>query len=386
MRQKSISLCLVILFLLFFSSSLFTVSADEIQAIAISSARSAAMGGTHAALADDLTTLFNNPAGFRSAGPEFLIAEISLGLSGPIFDIFSAIIGGGSSGSSNMEELLKNAYAALSLMGPVSFGYVGNGLGFGIFNRSNVSFSGVAGNITSNITENLIFAGGYAFRIPVPEKWNSTLDLGILLKSFISACSTAEKDVGSLFDAFDDPLGLINDEPFRLSMGTGVDLGFLYNYKERFSVGLVSRDLFTPCIIHNYSSFKDFKDSKDPTTGSKLLPIDLSIGFLYRPPLRRMERYISDLKLMLDYEDILDFLTHSATSSNPILHIGFGVELILLEILSIRTGFYQGLLSAGLGLDLSVFTLNLAMFGTELSPDPGLRSVFNILIGIEFKL
>ena len=39
-----------------------------------------------------------------------------------------------------------------------------------------------------------------------------------------------------------------------------------------------------------------------------------------------------------------------------------------------------------LGLDLSVLTLNLSMFGAELSPEPGLRSVFNFVLGVRFTL
>jgi hypothetical protein len=46
---------------------------------------------------------------------------------------------------------------------------------------------------------------------------------------------------------------------------------------------------------------------------------------------------------------------------------------------------YEGLFTAGVGLDLKIFTLNAAMFGTELSSEPGMRPVYNILIGLEFR-
>jgi hypothetical protein len=88
---------------------------------------------------------------------------------------------------------------------------------------------------------------------------------------------------------------------------------------------------------------------------------------------------------MLDYDDIFDFLLHPNSSRHPILHIGAGIEVELLEILSIRMGMYEGLFTAGVGLDLKIFTLNAAMFGTELSSEPGMRPVYNILIGLEFR-
>ena len=62
------------------------------------SARSASIGGVHVALADDLSTVFSNPAGFRAAGPELSLTEITVGLSGPIFDLAGIIAEGVGSG------------------------------------------------------------------------------------------------------------------------------------------------------------------------------------------------------------------------------------------------------------------------------------------------
>ena len=107
---------------------------------------------------------------------------------------------------------------------------------------------------------------------------------------------------------------------------------------------------------------------------------------MFSPDFGKVERYISHLKIFLDYNDILDFFTHPATATNPVLHVGFGTEIVLLEILSIRAGFDEGLLSAGLGIDLTLFTLSVSMFGRELSPEPGLRPVYNLLIGLDFSL
>ncbi|MQY76724.1 MAG: hypothetical protein GH155_03760 [Spirochaeta sp.] len=264
---------------------------------------------------------------------------------------------------------------------------MGNGLGFGVFNEAGISFSGAGTvpKVTTNIEEEFIFAGGYAFRIPLPESWNSTFDTGILLKAFINTMSSTTMDILDLMDVFSDPAAMIMNEPFFVSIGIGVDWGILYSYKEVFSVGLVGRDLPSPVQINEYSSFQGFLDNEQPLKTNDFLPIDLSFGIMYKPPLGNLERYINNLKLMLDYEDILDFLTHSESSTNPILHVGFGCELDVLQILSLRAGFYQGLLSAGLGLNLSVFTFNMAMFGTELSTEPGMRPLYNILLGLEFR-
>ena len=68
------------------------------------------------------------------------------------------------------------------------------------------------------------------------------------------------------------------------------------------------------------------------------------------------------------------------------LHVGLGAELVLLDILSFRGGFNQGLFAAGLGMDLTVFQLSFSMFGNELSGEPGVRPIYNILLGLDFRI
>src|SRR5208283_3915288 len=88
-------------------------------------AREAALGGNHAAQADDISTLVSNVAGFRSAGPDLVIGAVDVsyysqpsnpGITNSTFDVF----------------------------GPLSIAYVGNGLGFGIFSDLNVAASTTA--------------------------------------------------------------------------------------------------------------------------------------------------------------------------------------------------------------------------------------------------
>ena len=82
----------------------------------------------------------------------------------------------------------------------------------------------------------------------------------------------------------------------------------------------------------------------------------------------------------------MDFVTHPATATNPVLHIGVGLELTLLEILSLRGGFYDGYFSAGLGINMSFMKLNAAMFGRELSSEPGVNPAYNLAVGLEFSM
>jgi len=128
-------------------------------------------------------------------------------------------------------------------------------------------------------------------------------------------------------------------------------------------------------------------DGQAPAAQSNLLtPLDLSVGVGFRPALGRLDRVVSDLVLLLDYVNILDFVVDPANARNPVLHVGLGAEVELLDVLSLRAGFSDGLLAAGLGIDLRICTLNLSMFGQEMSSEPGVAPVFNFMLGVEFRL
>lgn len=358
------------------------------------SARISALGGPHAALTDDLSTLFNNPSGFKSVEREISVAEITAHLAGPVFDLAGLIMQASSEGaetllsSPDFQSVMKGLYTQAELLGPIAFGYVGNGIGFGIFNNSDVTFANTSPlTITATMSEQIIMCGGYAFRIPLPEKSNSTLDIGFLLKGGIRGEVELKKsflEIPLLFSSLNSDL--ITEQPFDVVSSIGFDVGLRYSFKEIFTVGLSGRDIFTPTIRSTYDTLSGFLDGDQPSgTVNGVVPLDFSAGILFSPRLGKANNILSALNIMLDYNDIFDFLTHPDSSKNPLLHIGFGIETVWLEILSVRAGFYQGLFSAGIGLDLHFCTLNTSMFGSELGSEPGMRPVYNIMVGLEFR-
>jgi hypothetical protein len=165
-----------------------------------------------------------------------------------------------------------------------------------------------------------------------------------------------------------------------------LDLGIRYSLWDVITIGIVGRNLPTFTMRNSYGSLNSFISGGVPTSEYGYVPMDLSAGLMFSPGLGFLDRVISRFKLFAEYGDILDFVTHPATARNPFLHIGLGTELTLLEILAFRGGFYDGYFSAGLGLDLSFMRLDLSMFGRELSGEPGLRPVFNVILGALFRL
>lgn len=372
-----------------------TVFSQKLTDIRVPSPRSSALGGRHAALSDDFDSLFSNPAGFQTVSSELSVAELTFRLTGPIFDIagiaLDASSGNGASDlitSPGFQDLMNGLYSQITVLGPISFGYVGRGLGFGFFNTSNIIIANEKPlTITAYMSERLTLSGGYAFPVPFREGSKHSLNIGVLLKGIMEGQVEVDKsflEFPTLFSSLSP--AIITDEPFHFINAIGFDLGVLYSYDNILHFGLTGIDAFTPAMINTYSTLNAFiEGSETPDVSNSIYPAKVNFGFMYTPKLGNLGRVFSSLKLLVDYHDIFDFLIKPSEARNPLLHIGIGTEIGLLEILSIRLGMYQALFSAGLGLDLHFFTLNAAMFGTELSGEPGKRPVYNMMIGFEFR-
>ena len=361
----------------------------------ILSSRSLAMGGTHTAYTSDMDTLFNNPAGFYAVEPQGTFAEISLGLRGPVFDITDLVIqtlnGDGDFttilSSSTTQNLLSGLYAGMSLVGPIYFSYVGNGLGLGIFNSTDITFQESApATLEATIKEDLFFCGGYAFRLPLPKNSNHTLDIGALLKGGLRGQIQVTESYLNLMN-LELSLDTILEGPFTFITSIGLDLGILYTYDELVSVGITAMDIFSPAIKKTYHNLGEMiVDNKEPLTDETgKVPIALNFGVGLTPSLGPLDQFISQFALYLDYKDILGLWNNQGNYKNPWLRLGIGLELTLLEILSLRVGLNEGLMAAGMGIDMEIFSMNIAMFGRELGREPGIRSIYNLMLGFEFR-
>ncbi len=347
------------------------------------STRASAIGGLHSALADDESTLFSNPAGFRSVEPRFTVSQTSLSLYESAAEIAAEVFSGASPSTTAQRN------GTFDLLGPISLSYVGKGWGFGLYSTSNVRFTSQEVPVPSAsevIEETLLLIGGRSFRIPLPEGSPSTLDLGLSLVLFTGGRTLSYTDIRQVFLGSTDVLTMLADAAFYQSvMGAGIEFGVHYAYKDRFAIAVAGRNLSFE-QIRVFGSFVDYLAGSPSSPSYNVLPLDLSAGILFRPPLGRLNRAISDLLFLADYHNIFDFLIYPAGATNPLLHIGLGVELKLLDVISLRGGFYQMLPSLGFGLDLTILTLDLAYYGRELSKEPGGYPVYCFALGVEFKL
>lgn len=383
MKTKKYFFLLLVFHFSFFIIS-FSLYGDDFYEtpVSIISPESSALGGSHVTMNNGFSSLMNNPAGFYSAESEFSIAEITMGLKGPVFDIANLII---SEDLAKIPSMLKGIYVGFDLLGPVSFGYIGEGLGFGMYSNS-YSLISSSGPLTVKVAmgTEVILTGGYAMRIPLPVPETNQLDIGMLLKGSFKGELSFEK---SALNIMDISLETLQTEPFNFISGVGFDLGVRYSYKNLLTFGLVGRDLFSPTIRNVYLNVNKFSAGENPVEQIYgKVPMSLDVGIMYSPIFKSKNLFFSGIKVYLDYRNAVGIWMYPELAVNPILNIGIGAEISMLSILSVRGGFNQGLFSAGLGLDLHYFKMNLAMFGTELSTEPGLQSVYNIQLGFEFRI
>jgi hypothetical protein len=316
----------------------------------------------------------------RSVERELKISEVTLSFYESAIEIASEALSGSAGPATDRR-------ATYSLWGPVAFSSIRKGRGFGIFSNSNVYVHAWGPSPSADVImeDNLVLIGGWGFRIPLPGRSRSTLDVGFAATGFLTMRGVYNFDVRQLFQSTASIQDMLASSGlFQRRLGAGIDLGVLYSFNNLFSIGLTGRNLaFTQ--TRDFATIQDFLSGVGTDTWYVALPMDISAGILVRPPLGKLTWFLSDLIIAADYHNMFDFLIYADGATNPLLHIGVGLELKLLEIVSLRAGYYQCLPSAGVGLDLTLFKLNFAYFGRELSAEPGNYDVSCYTVGLEFS-
>ena len=361
------------------------LSALDVEPFDIPIARFAAMGGPHAALGDDWTLLFANPAGLADVKPQMLASQFSARMTGPLFDIALATLGGGSLLDNFVRVLANNGYqlyAAGDIAGPLSFGYVGDGIGFGLFNRTHVVVDAASiTNIGILAQEDILLVGGYAYGINLGK--SHRLEAGLLAKGFARGGISTTTDALSLQDIVTKAM----DQPFELETGIGIDFGLRWVWVPTgLSAAVVCRDIYSPVLVNSYTSVQGFISNPQTSTQGSVsgeIPRNLDVGLAWSMLPGGLWNLVDSLTVAVDYGHILDLW--KPFSRNPILNLGLGVETRFLDIVSLRAGITDGYPNAGASLDLSVMKLNLAVWGSELGLEPGSRPVFNLMSGLEFS-
>ena len=379
--MKSIKCMLVFTILVLF----FTFPVISQNSPNMLSARWTGLGGRHVAVADDFYSIFTNPAGFANPKGSLSITQLSMNVAGPVLDIASMVTAGTFS-IENIPNLLderQRLYTRMNFIGPVSIGYTGGGLGLGLVIEEKATLNVTSlSNASFAVDLNALVIGGYAHRFDFDN--GHYLDMGFMPKGFIQ---NNFSENGTLTYIIDNFLDIMTSGEYKVSTGIGVDAGLRWFWENTgLGAGLVIKDLLTPVMTAKYTNYPEFSSNPSGSligdVKTKLIPMNLSIGIMYKPVWNFLRMIDTDILFMLDYVDALS--SFRVLDRNPILNVGLGAELSLLEILSFRAGIKDALPALGFGVDLTIFSLGVSMYGEELGLEPGTRPVFNMIIALEF--
>ncbi|OQY36291.1 MAG: hypothetical protein B6229_10510 [Spirochaetaceae bacterium 4572_7] len=352
-----------------------------------------ALGGPHSAMVKGFDSFFNNPALLSEYDEHFSIAKLDFNLKGDALSLINLYLGGSLSLDDPSgiiqtltDEELTRILFGLTLPGPISIGYIGNNWGWSVKNTTDVylDIPSLIREITLIAREDLQFAVGISFPIPVytTDSFFIRISPGIMSRTTIRGEMKIDNDLLGLIGTVSDIDNIMDTYPIYLSPIFGLDGGFLVNFNDIISLSGVVKDIYTPILKYPVTTFDDalnvFTNSGD--TSGALLHREINFGLAGDIPLGPLSLVVNDLDVYFDYFDLLLF------DKNPWLHLGMGVDINLLGKFHLLAGFNEGLLALGLNVELKGFNIGFSMYGTEESPQPGMRPTFNFLLstGISF--
>jgi hypothetical protein len=260
----------------------------------------------------------------------------------------------------------------------VSFAYVANGLGFGIWDRVNVDARVIGTDISAEVMADAIVNFGMSF--DVLSLGNHEVDAGFVVKPFLRAMAGMNVAVLDMVGS-NSAQNLVEKFNVPLIFGAGVDLGFMYRFHKDLSLGLTIDDVYTRG--GKIATFKvDGASRNDGGVSSYEVPSTVNVGVAYNfHPFSAF-----GLALMVDYRDVANmFNVDDFSKKNPILNLGLGAELTLLQFLKLRVGLNEMLPAAGFGIAMGAFHIDAAIYGKELKNEPGDFSTYALDLSIAVR-
>jgi hypothetical protein len=324
------------------------------------SPRSNGLGGTHAALADDIDTIFVNPAGFATAEDQFSVAAANVTLND--IDTILRLLSTSFSDTSVYKARLKNSFeAGLSVGGPFMIGYIKENFGLGLTNHQYLKVWWDRNDlfvVNANVMEEFVFSVGQS--IPITNFENTmTFTPGYVIKPSMRFVF-APRDI-QIID-FRHVLTNLENEPFEMHAGIGLDVGFLLDFSKTLYIAGVCHDLLSPLLVNRYANSYEFVSGFDPlTTSIESIEPRYDFSICFRTKNIAISEVVEDIIFTVDYHGLNNLLKNA--DRDPLLDIGAGIELRLLRAFWIRFGWQQMLPGGGFGIDLGWAKLNMAVFG-----------------------
>ncbi len=310
-----------------------------------SNVRALGMGDAYLGLANDSSSLFYNPAGLaRVSGINLKLFSIRVGASG--LEAYEKIQGLAGDGDDAFAEALSALYGEHVWSGVgASTAFAMPMIGFTAYNHLDALIQ-VNNPVYPEIYTSVINDYGYILGFGVPIL--PVFHLGANFK-YIKR-SGARVPYGASFVADLDP-DAIYDNITGWGKGYGVDLGANFIIPAPFFSAVLSG------VWKNMGGMS-FR-SEDPNARIPSEKNDMSVGVA-----------LSFDTPLLSIGPAIDFRYLNREDIQLMRKLNFGIE-IGVPLIDIRGGFHEGYYTAGLGLNLGLFQLDLATYGVELGAYPG---------------
>jgi hypothetical protein len=277
-------------------------------------------------------------------------------------------------------------------------GYVGNGIGLGLFANAEATVDGTNilqayGTAYNTIT----FVGGLGLTF-------GRLNLGIAVRPTVFGYSrvNAAPILSSYLSGGTIDFATMFTSTVYYGSGLGVDVGALYELGP-FSFGLAVRDLLRTQINYSKTDFDTYLGaltsaslpvgsalSADELANAWTIPMKVNAGVQFNPDLGVLT-YLIDPKLSVDLLDMTSAIRtwqsgEQVTVDQVVGMLNFGGEVNLLRFLAVRAGYYGGYLSAGVGLDIFLLDINAAIAGDFGRDDTGAWGFTNVGGSVEVAI
>lgn len=356
------------------SSALFGAQVTEIPFVTLSPAVMGE-GGCAIATAQGYDAFFHNPAGFSRGDGTFTLSSTSWIYARPdqlISTAFQLAVGSASPTDTYnfvSQQVTTGGFGGGSSLG---IGYIGDGFALGMaFILDSSLWGPTMLGATGDLTATLGFIGGYS--VPF-EVMGVTVHVGADIRPMIRMHTPITNSVAVQFVTAlangGDLAAPFNSAATFYGSAIGIDLGLIAEVGW-FSFGLSIRDLGGTSFTYSTNTFGSVtgtlaSQGRFPTGSSVadtyVIPMDVGVGIAFHPDLGNF-RYFVDPIISMDFRDLFGAIDGSAIVWT-LLHAG--AQIKLMNLFTFRAGLNQGYLTAGAGVKLWIFDVNMAVFTQEL--------------------
>ncbi len=273
-------------------------------------------------------------------------------------------------------DIINKLKISTGLSGPLSFGYLTEGIGFLLYNDFHTSLytkpSFLLPYVDFGAYADFVFLAGFGTKFDLPFYFGKLVKTygGITVK-YINRIKYENKRL-SILKVFDMVSTGAFKEGYLWGQAIGSDLGLLFK-GENISVGITIKDWFNTFFSWNKydTNYQYVPEEKIEQT---YYPLSFNFGISYKLNNYFMKYGISDWIFAFDIVDVFGF------EENYFLKLRFGTEVKFLNIFKARAGIYKGYPTLGFGIEIPFLNINFAYYTEELSKVPGYNPQQNFIL------